>query len=76
MSEYQYVEPSDNMDILIQKIANGCEEAHPIIKTILQEDVSINLLLRLDYAKQTGIKLVRLYELCGSVSGLKKILGV
>lgn len=71
--KFQYLNQNDNMDTLIEKMIDDCEEAKEIVELIWQER-DVNIFIRLDEAKQTGQKLVNLYNLCGSVKRMKEIL--
>ena len=70
---FQHLALSDNGDTMIDKLVDNCEEARPIIVELLRE-YGVNDLVRLDFTKRTGKKLVELHELCGSISQLHKIL--
>lgn len=74
MTTREKIKPEDNMDTLIEKMAEGNREAEKIISLIFRDGNGIDYLLKLDNQNIRGEQIVCALRKCKSVKDLKKAL--
>jgi len=72
--KYTPIQLNEGVPALIDRLVHDFEEVRPLVNQILQEEVGINTLLRLDETKRYGIKIKFLFEDAGSIEKMRRIL--